>query len=362
VKWLQSAVDQKPDCGEAWCNLGNTYGDLGKLAEAMDCYRRAILNQPDYAQARLNRAIGLLRIEKFDEGWLEYEWRYKLKECPKRPFPKPRWDGRPLKERKLLLHAEQGLGDTIQMVRYIAPLREAGHTVILECQKAIVPLMQANNVADEVVGLGDKLPEYDVHLPLMSAPSLLFDEYGFAENRVPYLKPSSDRVEKWSDRIQSLPGKKIGIFWQGNPNFKQDHLRSIPLAEFDPLLQCKGVSFISLQKGFGEDQISAMHCSNLHKYDDLDSEGGAFMDTAAVLTMLDLVVTSDSAIAHLAGALGVETMLMLPSCADWRWFVNRTDSPWYPKTHLFRKSRTGNWRELIAEVTSESQKRLSMTK
>lgn len=352
IRWLESAVEQKPDCGEAWCNLGNSLGDLGKMDRAMECYRIAILNQPDYAQARLNRAIGLLRAEKFEEGWVEYEWRYKLKECPKRSFSKPRWDGRDLKGRTLFVHAEQGLGDTLQMIRYVKSLHDQGEHIVLECQKALVPLLTANGVAKEVVGLGNKLPDFDLHIPLMSLPSLLFREMGFAGEPNPYLMADSTRVEKWKAEVQKLAGLKIGIFWQGNPDFKQDTLRSIPLKSFQPLMQIKAATIVSLQKGFGSEQIKELPEGSLTQFEDMDSEGGAFMDSSAILPFLGLLVTSDSAIAHLAGAMGIRTYLLLPTNADWRWFTEGSECPWYPNTTLVRKKSGESWEDTIQRVVS----------
>lgn len=352
VRWLESAVDQKPDCGEAWCNLGNALGDRGEIDRAMDCYRIAILNQPDYAQARLNRAIGLLRAEKFEEGWLEYEWRYKLKECPKRPFSKPRWDGRNLKGKRLLVHAEQGLGDTLQMLRYVHHLRNQGANIVLECQKALVPLLTANKVAQEIIGLGTKIPEFDLHIPLMSLPSLMFEQMGFAADPIPYLKADPVRLEKWKEELLPLKGLKIGVFWQGNPEFKQDAARSIPLKCYLPLLQMPNTSIVSLQKGFGSEQIKEQPDGAVIQFEGMDSEGGAFMDSAAILPHLDLLVTSDSAIAHLAGAMGIRTYLLLPTQADWRWFTETSECPWYPSTTLVRKRPGEEWEDTIQRVVA----------
>lgn len=357
VQWLRSAVEQKPDCGEAWCNLGNTLGDLGEIDEAMRCYRKAILIKPDYTQARLNRAIGLLRQEKFDDGWVEYEWRYKLKECPRRQFGKPRWDGFSLADRVLLLHAEQGFGDTLQMVRYASYLKNQGSKVVLECQKALIPLLTENGVADQIVALGDKIPDFDLHLPLMSAPSVLHPELGFLEENVPYLRPKAELVEKWGEVLHQYSGRRIGIFWQGNPNFKQDRFRSVSLESYQPLFDMPDTHIVSLQKGVGVEQIDTFQGGQLIRLEGMDEQGGAFMDSAAIMQHLDLVVTSDSSIVHLAGAMGIRTCLLLPFAADWRWFLERPDSPWYPSLKLFRKSKAGQWKDVVEHVVEwiESQ-------
>ncbi len=357
IEWLQSAVEQKSDCAEALCNLGNTYGDLGESQSAMECYRKAILCQADYTQARLNRAIGLLRREDFGEGWMEYEWRWKLKECPRRNFGKPRWDGRELKENEVLLvHAEQGLGDTLQMVRYIKQLKSRGTRIVLECQKALVPFLTLNEVADTVLPIGDKYPEYDFQIPLMSLPSLLFDELGFAADPAPYLRASEELSQQWEHRLKDISGRKLGIFWQGNPDFKQDQFRSIPLETYSPLAKIPGVQLISLQKGKGTEQVENFSVPDaLHCFEDLDADKGAFMDSAAIMPHLDLVVTSDSAVAHLAGSLGITTYLLLPFASDWRWFVDREDSPWYPSLQLVRHRRGQSWQEAMSRVVEAIQ-------
>ncbi|MEZ6078788.1 MAG: tetratricopeptide repeat protein [Pirellulaceae bacterium] len=233
IEWLQSAVEQKSDCAEALCNLGNTYGDMGESQSAMECYRKAILCQADYTQARLNRAIGLLRREEFSEGWMEYEWRWKLKECPRRNFGKPRWDGRELNENEVLLvHAEQGLGDTLQMVRYIKQLKSRGTRIVLECQKALVPFLTLNEVADTVLPIGDKYPEYDFHIPLMSLPSLLFDKLGFASDNVPYLRAAMNSASIGNIACTISQAAKSGSFGKAIRNssrtsFAPYHLRPI---------------------------------------------------------------------------------------------------------------------------------------
>lgn len=359
IEWLRSAVEQKSDCAEALCNLGNTYGDMGESQSAMECYRKAILCQADYTQARLNRAIGLLRREEFSEGWMEYEWRWKLKECPRRNFGKPRWDGRELKENEVLLvHAEQGLGDTLQMVRYIKQLKSRGTRIVLECQKALVPFLTLNEVADTVLPIGDKYPEYDFHIPLMSLPSLLFEKLGFASDNVPYLRASEELSEHWEHRLHDISGRKVGIFWQGNPEFKQDQFRSIPLETYSALAKIPDVQLISLQKGTGIEQVAKFTVPDaLHCFDDLDADKGAFMDSAAIIQHLDLIVTSDSAVAHLAGSLGITTYLLLPFASDWRWFVDREDSPWYPSITLVRKRRNETWQEAMSRVIEAIEKR-----
>lgn len=353
IACLEEAVELRADCAEAWCNLGNSLGDAGHASRAMKCYRTALLCKPDYPQARLNRSLGLLRLEDFAQGWMEYEWRSKLKECPRRHTSKPRWDGKVRDGQRILIHAEQGLGDTFQMARYAKWLNDAGMHVILECQKPIQAIVKANGIATDVYPLGEKAPEFDTQIPLMSLPSVLWDRIGFHAER-PYLTPCDEHVQKWQERLTDFSGPKIAIAWQGNPSFKQDQFRSIPLAEFSPLVQASSAQFFSLQKSHGTEQLDAFeHRDRVHVFEDLDESGGAFMDTAALMTQMDWLVTSDSAIAHLGGALGVKTFLLLPFASDWRWFAGRNDCPWYPSVQIRRQTERGAWLPLFEELAKE---------
>ncbi|GAB5404462.1 MAG: tetratricopeptide repeat protein [Aureliella sp.] len=354
IKCLEEAVKLRSDCAEAWCNLGNTVGDSGAVERALDCYTNALLCKPDYAQAHLNRSLALLRREDFENGWVEYEWRSKLKECPRRHTSKPRWNGRVEPGMKLLVHVEQGLGDTFQMVRYAKKLHELGAEVIIECQKPLVSILSVNDVASHVFPMGEKPPQFELQIPLMSLPSVMWKEHGFCYGG-PYLSPAVERVQAWKPKLSAIKGKKIGIAWQGNPEFKQDHSRSVPLAAFQPLIENHpDAAFISLQKMHGLDQLEkAPFKDRIEVFEDLDETAGAFMDTAAVMSQLDFLVTSDSAIAHLAGGMGVRTYLVLPFAADWRWFIDRTDCPWYPTLKILRQPDRGEWAPLFDEIARD---------
>lgn len=357
IECLEEAVKQRSDCAEAWCNLGNSLGDAGQAERAMECYRKALLCKPDYPQARLNRSLGLLRRENFQEGWVEYEWRSKLAECPRRHTSRPRWDGLIESGKKLLVHVEQGLGDTFQMIRYAKLLQEAGMHIILECQKPLCKFLSVNDVAAEIFALGDKLPDFDLQIPLMSLPSLLWEPHGFAAVDSGYLAATPELTEVWRERLGKETRKQIGIAWQGNPAFKQDQFRSVPLAVFQPLLERTDIQYYSLQKTHGTEQLKDLALSDqVRVFDELDEQHGAFMDTAALMKQLDLVVTSDSAVAHLAGALGVKTILMLPYAADWRWLSSRSDCPWYPNMSLYRQESRNDWAGVMTRVVAEVEK------
>jgi hypothetical protein len=296
-----------------------------------------------------------LQSGQFEEGWKEYEWRWKRKQAVKRAFRHPRWDGSALEARTILLWCEQGLGDAIQFVRY-APLAKArGGSVVLECPPFMVPLFSTCAGIDALVAEGSALPDYNVQAPLMSLPMLLGTTLETVPAETPYLHADLERVEKWRSRLEGGGGFKIGVVWQGNPRHPWDRWRSFPLACLAPLAAFEGVRLVSLQKGPGVEQVKAFkgRFPVEELGDGLDAEGGAFLDTAAVMMGLDLVVTADTAEAHLAGALGVRVWVALSGMADWQWMVAREDTPWYPTMRLFRQATLGDWRGLFDRMAAE---------
>ncbi len=340
----QRALGIQGDLNEGHLGLGSAYAQLGQLDKARACYSRSLFFDPKNAEARLYRGIIGLLDGDLENAWSDYEWRWQTPENSRRKIAAPRWDGSDLKDRSLLLHAEQGLGDTIQFVRYGKQIREKGGKLIVECQKHLLPLLSRLEWIDQLVAQGESLPPFTCHVPMLSIPGVLGTTIDNIPAETPYLTADPDLVEKWGESLSVLDGLKIGIAWQGNPDFKQDQFRSIPLARFSPLLDVAEASFISLQKGFGEEQIQKLEQpERLTVFENLDAEEGAFMDTAAILGHLDLFITSDSAIAHLAGALGVKTWLILPFAPDWRWFLEREETPWYPSMRLFRQTEFKNW-------------------
>jgi hypothetical protein len=250
------------------------------------------------------------------------------------------------------LYAEQGLGDTLQFVRYARLLKEQGAAVVVECQKALLPLLARCPGIDRLAALGGPQPAHDVCAPLMSLPYHLGTRLGTIPADVPYLMADPALIESWRCALAVRPGFKIGIAWQGNPQYTGDKERSISLTEFAPLAAIPGVQLVSLQKGAGSEQLraAAALCSVIDLGSRLDEEAGAFMDTAAVMKNLDLVVTADTVISHLAGALGVPVWVALPKVPDWRWLLEREDSPWYPSTRLFRQDRAGDWKSVFARI------------
>jgi tetratricopeptide (TPR) repeat protein len=354
VACQRRALELVPDFAAAYANLGIGLSDQGRLEEAMACYHRALELTPDLPAARLNRSLLWLLCGDFQRGWPEYEWRWQAKQrqfvsrFPQRPF----WDGRPSQGKTVLLYAEQGLGDTIQFVRYVSLVKQHGANVLVECQKPLVRLLAGCRGVDELYAMEDDLPPFDFHAPLLSLPRIFQTRLETVPAEVPYLFAAPSLVESWRKRLSNLGGFKIGIGWQGSPTYVGDRWRSIPLRCFAPLAELAGVSLISLQKKAGRDQLAEVgdRLQVVDLADEMDEAAGPFMDTAAVMTQLDLVMTSDTAIAHLAGALGVAVWVALPLTPDWRWLLDRDDSPWYPTMRLFRQKKPGDWAGVFHEI------------
>ncbi len=354
----QQALRLKPDYPEAHNNLGIVLGKQGRLDEAVASYQQAVRLKPDYPEAHWNRSLAWLQMGRFEQGWPGYEWRWKCKEFGSLPpFHPPLWDGSPLDGRTILVHAEQGLGDTLQFIRYAPLVHQRGGCVILVCPPPLIRLLSRSPGIERLVAQGEALPEYDVHVPLLSLPGLLRTTLESVPADVPYLDAEPQLVEAWRHRLGSYPGFKVGIVWQGNPKFRLDRLRSIPLGQFAPLARVPGVHLLSLQKGPGAEQLAAV--TDRFPVTDLGRCLDDFMDAAAVLKNLDLVISVDTAIAHLAGALGIPVWVALPFAPDWRWLMGREDSPWYPTMRLFRQTRPGQWEDVFHHIAEALQRRLA---
>jgi hypothetical protein len=250
------------------------------------------------------------------------------------------------------LHAEQGLGDTLQFVRFASLVRQCGGRVLLLAPRPLLPLLELTDGFDHIACDIDSLPPFDVHAPLMSLPGILRTTLNSVPATVPYLAANAELTAVWRERLQTARGFRVGINWQGDPNNPMDRTRSISLMQFAPLADVAGVRLISLQKGPGTEQLvaNASEFDVVHLGDDVDESAGAFMDTAAIMQSLDLVITSDTSIAHLAGGQGVPVWVALAFVPEWRWLLERDDSPWYPTMRLFRQPQPDDWSGLFAEM------------
>jgi tetratricopeptide (TPR) repeat protein len=346
------ALSLQPDYPDAWNNLGNALYAAARFDEAQTAYERALRLQPDFPLAHWNRALVLLLKGDYRQGWAEWEWRWRSSEFQpyRRSFPQPRWGGESLNGRRILLYAEQGFGDTLHFVRYAPLLAGQGGRVVLQCQPELVRLLRRMPGIERVVSTDELPPDFDVHCPLLSVPGLVNTMPETIPASVPYLSADEAQAEQWRARIAAQARAdtklKVGLSWGGRP--LPDPGRSVPLSALAPLAEVSGVWFISLQKGDAAKEADAppagMRLANWTQ-DLLD-----FSDTAALIANLDLVITIDSAVAHLAGAMGKPVMLMLPFSADWRWMLGRSDSPWYPTMRLFRQTRAGDWSTCINQI------------
>ena len=360
VVCLQEALRIKPDFPEAHLSMAAALLRKASLEEALSHCGDAVALKPNFADARWFRAVLWLLQGNFEQGWPEFEWRWQLAGNSPRKFSQPLWDGSNLHGRRILLHAERGFGDTVQFIRYAPLVQERGGEVIVECQPALLRLLQGVQGIDCLVGQWRALPEFDVQAPLLSLPGIFRTVLQTIPSRVPYVVADPQLVEHWRlELAKSGNGRvfKVGIAWQGNPTFYHDRLRSIPLSQFATLANVPQVQLISLQKGPGIQQMRSVKAAIVDLAKRLDEDSGAFMDTAAVMKNLDLVITSDTAVAHLAGALGVPVWVALGVAPDWRWLLERADSPWYPTMRLFRQRHEGDWSEVFQRISQELVKR-----
>jgi hypothetical protein len=363
VACYRRALELKPDYAEAHLNLGNVFTLQRKLDEAVACFGRALELKPDYADAHLNRAHLWLLSGDWQRGWREYEWRWQTKQLSPRHFQQPLWDGGSLVGKTILLHAEQGLGDTLQFVRYAPLVKGLGAAaVIVECQKSLLPLLSTCPGIDQLFAKGDPLPEFAAQAPLLSLPRIFQTSPDTIPDAVPYLFAAPARIESWRERLRDLAGFKIGINWHGRAGQGSWRARNIPLRRFAGLAEFPGVHLISLQKGAGREELAEVreYFTVVDLGDEVDQAGGAFMDTAAIMMNLDLVITSDTAVPNLAGALGVPVWLALPFVPDWRWLLDRADSRWYPTMRLFHQPTAGDWAVVFQEIQDALRERLAV--
>ncbi|GAX60010.1 hypothetical protein SCALIN_C05_0095 [Candidatus Scalindua japonica] len=349
VLYCHLAVTLNPGSAELHNNLGAILQKQERVDEAITCYDNAIELEPDYTEAHLNRSFALLLTGKYKEGWEENEWRLKTKAHCLRKFHNLRWDGSPLKGKTILVYAEQGFGDTIQFVRYLPMVQEQGGRVIFECHKSLHRLLRDCTGIDKVV---EKTTEpkitFDTHISLLSLPGIFNTTLNSIPSETPYISVNSGLAKLWRNLHTYNNDFKIGIVWAGNAENKRDNIRSCSLKDFYPLLNIQGTAFYSLQKGpaSGETENTPPGIKIIN----LNNQLRDFADTAAIIDNLDLVISVDTAVAHLAGALGKPVWNLLHFAPDWRWLLNRNDSPWYPEMRLFRQNILNDWTYLFKEV------------
>lgn len=345
---------------DALYNRGIAQLKSGDPGAAIQDFDQAIAVKPDYAEAHHNRAAALLLSERWVEGFAEYEWRFRSRDFPPLALRWPVWQGEPLEGCLLVLVAEQGLGDTLQFVRFASAFAAQGARVILECPTALHPILSRTADISRLVAPKDAPPDADFCLPLLSAPHRLGLTLDTVRPQPPYIFAAPERAQSWRERLAGDGSPKIGIVWQGNARCPGDAQRSIALRHFAALAKLPGVRLISLQKGPGSEQLAGfLPAGAIVEFgDELDREGGAFMDTAAIMKNVDLVITSDTAAAHLAGALGVDVWVALQRVPDWRWLLDRADSPWYPTMRLFRQQRHSDWQGVFETIASELARRV----
>ena len=356
VEQLQSSLDDEPSNANLHVELGYALMRHGDFEEAVSHYELACQLGPQHAEAHWNLAMTMLTLGDFQSGWKEYEWRWKCSAfAPFAPaYDWPKWDGSPLDGKTVLLHAEQGFGDTIQFIRFASLLKAQNSEVVFHCQPKVKRLFSKYEGIDRWVSVGEPTPPCDVHTSLLSLPGNFGTTLETLPATVPYLHAEEPLVEHWRKELDAIKGFKVGIAWQGSTGYQYDGQRSFPLSCFEPLAKIVGVRLISLQKGAGMEQISA----NSDRFEvfefgsRLDLGEDAFVDTAAVISSLDLVIGCDSSVVHLAGALGAPVWLPLAKVADWRWLLHREDSPWYPTMQLFRQSIMGDWGSVFGRISN----------
>ena len=347
---FERALALCPDDPNTLCNLGNVHLAQNQLDAALGFYRRALQIRPDFRQAVFNEGLVLLLKGDLRAGFPKYELRWVLKQqaCEEQP-PRENWLGdTPVDGKTLLVCCEQGLGDTLQFVRYVPLLNARGAKVILRVQEALRPLLSNMPGAAVVTAADENLPPFDHYCLLLSLPLAFGTELNTIPSAVPYVTAPADKSAFWREQLSLVPGKKIGIVCSGNPQHRNDYNRSCPLAAFKPLAGAAGGRLYLVQHQLKPSDAATLSCSP--EFVDLSKELHDFTDTAAIIDNLDLVIAVDTSVAHLAGAMGKPVWVLLPFAPDWRWMMDRNDSPWYPTMRLFRQPKPDDWTSVMVDV------------
>ena len=361
---FNAAIELNPDSVRAFSNRGLSHRLVGQFDLAEKDFNKALSIDPNHGSTLFNRALLYLLTGDFERGWKEYEWRWT--KSAKRIFRYGKvWEGEPLSGKRIFIYGEQGIGDFIQFVRYLPQLQNMGARVILECGKALGRLMINFKGHDRLeIKADNKEPQiknsFDYHLPIMSLPMMFHSTLDTIPATVPYLFADTDLKRIWHSRIENKDALGVGVVWAGNPSHKGDRRRSVSLSRFSPLKEINGVHLYSLQKEAHElwtDQDPDNFFTR-----DFGPQLSDFADTAAIISNLDLIISVDTSVAHLAGALGKETWILLPFSPDWRWLTQREDSPWYPTVRLFRQPAPGDWDNVFETVTEALKQKIDQTK
>lgn len=367
VHYYKKVLTLNPAITDAACNLAQVLRSQGNFEESLNYYKQVLSTRPDYAHGLYGYAECCLMLGNFQEGWQSFESRWK-READHRHFANKLWDGSSLQGKTIILRAEYGQGDTLQFIRYAPLLKAQGATVILEAQHSLITLLEHCPFFDRIIPVdenGANLPAHDFQIPLMSLAYRFQTTTKTIPCTIPYIKIPEKVANHWNNQFKNNNKTdntfKIGICWEGSPYYEQFKTayskKSIPLAAFLPIATMPQVTLYSLQKMNGIEQIQAV--SSIMKVHDFgpnfDQDNGRFVDTAAVICNMDLIITTDTSVAHLAGALGKSVWVLLPMVADWRWMLNRSDTPWYPSMRLFRQSEAGNWDKVMDSIVHALQ-------
>ena len=354
VKDYEQVLLSMPEHHEVLNNKGNALRALNRLDEASVCYAQALQSLPSYADAYWNASLCHLLAGDFKQGWAKFEWRWTSElKAEARQFSRPAWDGKEaLQGKTILLHAEQGFGDTLHFSRYVNMVQALGAKVLLEVQPQLVSVLAGLSGVDVLIARGHELPSFDYHCPLLSLPKVFATDAQTIPASIPYVFSKPELIDNWQERINKSSKPRVGIVWSGSHSHQNDHNRSIPLSRFVDIIQPE-IQFYALQAAFREGDKHL-----LKEYPEItlfEAPIEGFSDTAALISLMDVVITVDTAVAHLAGAMGKPVWILLPYSPDWRWQLNRNDSPWYPTAKLFRQPAIGDWSSVLSEVKQALQ-------
>ncbi len=336
--------------------LGLALRNCGKYDESLAAFRQSVALRPDFADAHRNLGTTLLLLGDFSNGWPEYEWRRKMPEVAQpRNIAQPQWNGQTLEGKTILLHLEQGFGDTFQFIRYAPLVAKRGPKVIVECVPELAAVLRGARGIERIISRGDSWPPYDVQSSVMSLPLAFGTTLETIPAQVPYLAAPPDRVAAWRERLGNPDGRRrVGLVWAGRPDQRDDRRRSMRFDQLAPLAEVKSARFFSLQKGPAAGQAAAAPPGM--DFVDWTRDLHDFADTAALIANLDLVISVDTSVAHLAGAMGKPVWVLLSSVPAWHWMLNRTDCPWYPTMRLFRQATPGDWTGVVENLTRAMSK------